>query len=99
MYTLQALWSMAREQLNVVVVVFANRAYKILKAEMTRMGGSRPGGSADAVLTLDRPDLDWVSLARGHGVEAGRAEDMDTFIREFRRGLAASGPYLIELVI
>jgi acetolactate synthase I/II/III large subunit len=99
MYTMQALWTMAREGLDVTVIVFANRAYQILRGELASVGASAPGRRANDMLTLDRPDLDWVALANGHGVEAGRAATLDELAREFRRGLAVTGPYLIELVI
>src|SRR5690606_2833532 len=72
-YTLQALWTMAREGLDVTMVIFANRAYKILLGELANVGAAAPGANARAMLTLDRPDLDWVALAKGYGVEAGRA--------------------------
>jgi len=99
MYTMQALWTMARESLDVTVVVFANRAYQILRGELASVGASAPGRRANDMLTLDRPDLDWLALAKGHGVEAGRATTLEEFAREFRRGLSVTGPYLIELVI
>lgn len=99
MYTVQALWTMARENLNVLVVVFANRAYRILQGELKGVGVTDPGRRALDMLGIDRPDLDWVALARGHGVEAGRATDLDELAREVRRGLAVRGPYLVELVM
>ena len=99
MYTLQALWTMARENLDVTVVVLANRSYQILRGELAAMGAGTPGQRAKDMLTLDRPDLDWVSLAKGHGVEAGRATTLEEFADQFRRGIAHRGPYLIELVI
>jgi len=98
MYTMQALWTMAREGLDVTVVLFANRAYQILKGELAAMGATA-GPRASDMLTLDRPALDWVALARGHGVEAGRATNLEEFAQQFRRGLAVPGPYLIELVM
>jgi acetolactate synthase-1/2/3 large subunit len=98
MYTLQALWTMARENLNVTVIVLANRAYQILRGELQAMGAGTPGQRANDMLTIGRPDLDWVSLAKGHGVEAGRATTLEEFAIELRRGLAVQGPYLIELV-
>ncbi len=98
-YTLQALWTMAREGLDVTVVIFANRAYKILVGELANVGGGVPGANARAMLTLDRPDLDWVALARGYGVEAGRAATLEELAVQFRRGLAVAGPYLIEVVM
>ena len=99
MYTLQSLWTMARENLDVTVLVFANRSYNILKGELANVGAGNPGRKAIDMLTLDRPDLDWLSLARGHGVEAGRATDLDQLGKELKRGLASQGPYLIELVM
>ncbi len=99
MYTLQALWSMARENLDVTVIVFANRSYKILHTELANVGAGTPGRRANDMLTLDRPNLDWVDLAKGFGVEAGRAASLEEFAQQFRRGLARRGPYLVELVI
>jgi acetolactate synthase-1/2/3 large subunit len=98
-YTLQALWTMARESLDVTLVVFANRAYKILLGELANVGAAAPGANALSMLTLDRPDLDWVSLAKGYGVEAGRATTLDELAVQFSRGLARPGPYLVELVM
>ncbi len=99
MYTMQALWTMAREGLDVTVVVFANRAYQILRGELASVGAATTGRRANDMLTLDRPNLDWVALAKGHGVEAGRASNLEEFAQQFRRGLAIPGPYLIELLI
>ena len=99
MYTLQALWTMARESLDVTIVVFANRAYQILRGEFANVGAGAPGQRATDMLTLDRPALDWCALARGHGVEAGQASDLGELARQLRRGLASQGPYLIELVM
>jgi acetolactate synthase-1/2/3 large subunit len=98
MYTLQALWSMAREQLDVTMIIFANRSYNILRGELAAVGAGTPGQRATDMLTLDRPNLDWQSIARGHGVEAGQATTLDELAAQLRRGLASSGPYLIELV-
>jgi acetolactate synthase-1/2/3 large subunit len=99
MYTLQALWTMARESLDVTIVVFANHSYNILRGELANVGAGAPGQRATDMLTLDRPILDWRSLARGQGVEAGQATDLGEFARELRRGLASRGPYLIELLM
>jgi acetolactate synthase-1/2/3 large subunit len=99
MYTLQALWTMARESLDVTIVVFANRAYRILRGEFDHVGAGAPGQRALDMLTLDRPNLDWCALARGHGVESAQAADLGSFARELRRGLASRGPYLIELLV
>jgi acetolactate synthase-1/2/3 large subunit len=99
MYTLQALWTMARENLDVTAIIFANRSYQILRTEFTATGAGTPGERGRDMLTLDRPDLDWVSLARGHGVEAGRAATLEAFAKQLQRAFARRGPYLVELVM
>ena len=99
MYTIQALWTMAREQLDVTVVIMANRAYQILRGEFAGVGAGTPGRRATDMLTLDRPAIDFVSIARGMGVEAARADDLGEFARLFGRAMAQRGPMLIELVI
>jgi acetolactate synthase-1/2/3 large subunit len=96
MYTLQALWTMARESLPVVVVVFANRAYRILQGELQGVGARISGQKATDMLTLDRPDLDWVALARGHGVPAVRVDDAGALVQALQRGFASGVPCLIE---
>jgi acetolactate synthase-1/2/3 large subunit len=99
MYTVQSLWTMAREGLDVTVVVFANRAYRILQGEYAGVGAGTPGPRATDMLSLDRPAIDWLSMARAMGVEAGRATDLGGLARELSHGLASSGPYLIEAVL
>jgi len=99
MYTPQSLWTMAREQLDVTVVVLANRRYRILEIEMTRTGSASIGPHADALMDLHRPELDWVLLAKGMGVEASRAETVEEFRKEFTAAMRGRGPRLIEAVI
>jgi acetolactate synthase-1/2/3 large subunit len=99
MYTVQALWTMAREGLDVTVVIWANRTYQILKGEFDNVGAGRPGQKANDMLEIGRPDLDWVALATGMGVPASRAEDCEAFTRQLQRGLAEAGPHLIEVVL
>ena len=99
MYTLQSLWTMARENLDVTVALFSNRAYAILRKELANVGAAHPGRKADDMLSLGRPDLDWVSLARGMGVPATRVTDMDGFNRHFAEGIATPGPYLVEVAL
>ena len=99
MYTLQALWTMAREQLDVTIVVFANRKYQILRGEFANMGRGVPGPRAEAMLSIGEPALDWRALAGGHGVESARVDTLGTFVRELRRGFDCAGPYLIEVVL
>jgi acetolactate synthase-1/2/3 large subunit len=99
MYTLQALWTAAREGLDITAVVFANRSYQILRGEFAGVGAGAPGRRATDMLTLDRPALDWVALARGMGVPATSASTRADFAEALRRGLALGGPNLIELVL
>lgn len=99
MYTVQALWTMARENLDVTVIVFANRAYRILQGELTNVGVQNPGPRAVDMLSLDRPAVDWTNMAKSLGVESSRATDCEGLIRAIRHGLAVDGPYLIELVL
>ena len=99
MYTLQALWTQAREGLDVTTVLFANRAYASLRHELANVGARNPGRKALDMLDLGRPDLDWVSLARGMGVEAVRATTADALNRAFAAGLEREGPYLVEVVL
>ena len=99
MYTLQSLWTMAREGLKVTTVVFANRTYQILKGELANVGAGNPGRRALDMLEIGRPDLDWVGLARGMGVPAARAETLDELGRLVGAGLASGGPNLVELVV
>jgi acetolactate synthase-1/2/3 large subunit len=99
MYTLQALWSQARAKAKVVTVIWANRAYAILRGELTNVGALNPGRKALDMLSLDEPALDWVKLAGGMGVPARRAETLEEFVAAFRAGLAEDGPFLIEAVV
>jgi acetolactate synthase I/II/III large subunit len=99
MYTLQALWTMAREGLNVKVLILANRSYQILRGEFASVGAGQPGKRATDMLNIDRPALDWVALAQGHGVPAQSVADLETLATAFRRALAGPGPCLIELVL
>ena len=99
MYTVQSLWTMAREGLDITVLVFANRAYRILQGEYAGVGAGTPGPRATDMLSLDRPTIDWVGLARAMGVEAGRATDLGELARELSRGFASRGPYLVEAVL
>ena len=99
MYTVQALWTQARENLDVTTLVFANHSYNILKGELANVGAGNPGPRARDMLTLDRPKLDWIDLAKGMGVEAERVETVDQLCDAFERGLAVEGPYLVEVTV
>ncbi|WP_448206753.1 acetolactate synthase large subunit [Azospirillum sp. sgz302134] len=99
MYTLQALWSQAREKADVVTIVFANRRYGILQWELGNLGFREMGPNARNCTELGRPDLDWVTLARGMGVQGGQATDADSFNRLLKAAFARKGPFLIEAVL
>jgi acetolactate synthase-1/2/3 large subunit len=96
MYTLQALWTMAREGLAVTTVIFANNAYALLKHEYCRLSAD-PAQSVMDQFDLARPDLDWVALAKGMGVPGRRVTDLDEFASALRAGLGSGGPNLIEV--
>src|SRR5437016_57211 len=97
MYTAQALWTMARESLNVTTVVFANRAYAVLKREFSYLGVGNAGPRALDMFEIGRPDLDWVLLAKGMGVPGTRVISLEDFARALREGFEGGGPMLIEV--
>jgi acetolactate synthase-1/2/3 large subunit len=97
MYTPQALWTMAREGLNVTTVVFANRDYTVLKREFSYLAIGNPGPRAAAMFEIGRPDLDWTLLAKGMGVPGYRVNSLDGFGKALRAGLEGEGPTLIEV--
>ena len=97
MYTVQSLWTIAREQLDVTIMVFSNRSYKILRGELTNVGVQNPGPRAVDMLSLNRPDLDWVKMAAGMGVDGCKVNDAKQLAKAFESGLATDTPYLIEV--
>ncbi|MFT3803843.1 MAG: acetolactate synthase large subunit [Burkholderiaceae bacterium] len=99
MYTLQALWTQVRESLDVTTVIFANRSYAILNIEFTRVGVGNPGPKALSMLDLHNPELDWVKLASGMGMEASRATTVEEFASQFASAIKHKGPRLIEVVL
>ena len=99
MYTLQALWTMAREHLNVTTVVFANREYSVLKREFASQGVGTLGPRALDMFEIGRPDLDWTLLAKGMGVPSRKATTVDEFGKALREGFATEGPTLVEVVL
>jgi acetolactate synthase-1/2/3 large subunit len=99
MYTLQALWTQARENLNCLTVILANRSYGTLHLEMKKVGATAPGRNARLMLDIDQPNIDWVHLAKGMGVEAVRVTTIEDFIKIFREGLRVQRPFLIEACI
>ena len=99
LYTPQALWTMARERLDVVVVILANRGYRILEIETRRTGAGEIGPRARDMMDVTRPEVDWVKLSEGFGVAATRAATVDGFARQFRAAILRRGPVLIEAVL
>lgn len=95
-YTLQALWTIAREGLDVTIIIAANHRYGILQTELRRAGADVEGAACARMTRLDSPRIDWVALARGYGVPAERIESSEAFQRALRHGLQSPGPGLIE---
>ena len=99
MYTLQALWSMARERADVTVVLLNNRSYAILNIELDRVGAGPPNDKTLSMLDLSNPDIDFASLAAGMGVQASQARDAAQFQAQFRTAMREPGPHLIEVLL
>ncbi|MBW2181674.1 MAG: acetolactate synthase large subunit [Deltaproteobacteria bacterium] len=99
MYTIQALWTMARENLDVTTIIFSNRSYAILQVEFARVGVKDLGKNANSVMSLNSPDIDFVNLATGMGVKATRSETADEFVEQLSDAMSEKGPRLIEVVL
>jgi acetolactate synthase-1/2/3 large subunit len=99
MFTLQALWTQARERLDVLTIILANRSYAVLRAEIPRVGATVDESFAGTLLDIDRPDIDWVALAQGLGVEAVRVTTAEAFDDVLAASLKQRGPRLIEAVL
>ena len=97
MYTLQSLWTQAREGLNVTTIVFANRIYQILRGEFDGVGAGEPGQRALDMLRIDRPTLDFVALAKGMGVAARAVASADELVAALAEAIPERGPRLIEV--
>jgi acetolactate synthase-1/2/3 large subunit len=97
MYSLQAIWTIAREQLDVTICIWANRSYAILKGEFAGVGADGAGKKAHSMLSLSNPPLDWVKLAEGMGVEGVRVTSAEEFADVFSTAVSQKGPFLIEL--
>ncbi len=97
MYTIQALWTIARENLDITILVFANKTYRILQGELTNVGVANPGPRAVDMLTIGRPELGWCDMAKGMGVEAVSVTGTKELAKALEAGLDSTGPFLIEL--
>lgn len=99
MYTIQALWTMAREKLNVVSIIFNNASYSVLNVELERVGAEKVGAKARSQLDLNGPVLNFAQLAEGMGVHGVRTTTAEEFVRALEHALATPGPHLIEAVV
>ena len=99
MYTIQSLWTQARESLNITNIIFSNKAYAILQVELERVGALETGDRANSMLSLDNPEIDWVSLSQSLGVPAKRTLTVEEFNKALSDGFASEGPSLIEVVV
>jgi acetolactate synthase-1/2/3 large subunit len=99
MYTVQALWSMVREQADVTVVIMNNRSYAILNIELAKAGAGKPSPKTLSMLSLSQPDINWVDIATGMGVSATRATSAEEFHEQFAAAMKQKGPRLIEAMV
>ena len=99
MYTNQALWTIARENLDVCLVIFANHSYAILHGELQNVGAGASGRNASRMLNLDEPVIDWVMLAKSMGIEGASATTTEEFNMLFKSAMSRKGPFLIEAMI
>jgi acetolactate synthase I/II/III large subunit len=97
LYTVQALWTQAREGLNVTTLICSNRRYHIVKMELERAGAASPGPQAESLTDLSRPVIDWLKIARGFGVPGVSVKTAEALAKELRRALGEAGPHLIEM--
>jgi acetolactate synthase I/II/III large subunit len=97
MYTIQSLWTQAREGLNVTTVIFANNSYAILKAEYANMGAGAPGERALSMIDIDKPRIDWLAMAKSMGVPSVAVETAESFYKALVDSTHESGPCLIEV--
>lgn len=99
LFTVQGLWTQARENLNIKTVICSNRKYDILKLEVARSGNTEPGPMTQSLTDLCRPDIGWVDIARGFGIPALSAGTSEDFSRALQAALAEPGPFLVEAVL
>lgn len=99
MYTIQSLWTQAREKSNVTTVLLNNRSYSILNLELSRVGAEDPGPVALSMLDLSNPEMDFVAISEGFGVPGARAATVEEFADAFTHALAEDGPHMIQVDI
>ena len=99
MYTVQALWTMVREDLDVTVLILNNGSYAILNIELARVGVEAPGPTALSLLDLTNPAIQWTDIAKGMGMAAERVDTVDALDRAMAEAMAKKGPRLIEVIL
>jgi acetolactate synthase-1/2/3 large subunit len=99
MYTFQSLWTMARESLDICVMIFSNRSYNILYSQLADVGAAEPGQRAIDMLTLDRPSIDFQGMAKSLGVPGAQAHDLEALTKQLTHAMSQRGPYLIDVVM
>ena len=99
MYTVQALWTMVREDLDVTVLILNNGSYAILNIELARVGVEAPGPTALSLLDLTNPAIQWTDIAKGMGMAAERVDTVDALDRAMAEAMAEKGPRLIEVIL
>ncbi|MGZ5115698.1 MAG: acetolactate synthase large subunit [Burkholderiales bacterium] len=99
MYTFQSLWTMAREGLDICVMIFSNKSYKILYSQLADVGAANPGPRAIDMLTLDRPTIDFPGMAKSLGVPGVQVHDLETLTKQLSYAMSQRGPYLIDVVM
>ena len=99
MYTIQSLWTMAREGLDVCVMIFSNRSYNILYSQLASVGVANPGPRAIDMLTLDRPTIDFMAMAKSLGMPGAQVRDLDELTRQLSNAMSQRGPFLIDVLM
>jgi acetolactate synthase-1/2/3 large subunit len=99
MYTVQALWTMVREDLDVTVLILNNGSYAILNIELARVGVEAPGPTALSLLDLTNPAIQWTDIAKGMGMSAERVDTVEALDQAVAHAMAERGPRLIEVIV
>ncbi len=100
MYTIQSLWTMARENLDVCVMIFSNRSYNILYSQLADVGAANPGPRAIDMLTLDRPTLEFAMMSpRAWACRAAKATNLEELTKQLTYAMSHKGPYLIDVIM
>jgi len=99
MYTIQSLWTIVREQLDITAIIFNNRSYAILNIELQRVGAEKVGPKAKSQLDLSRPEIDFVAIANGMGMPAQKAETANEFNLALKKAFSEPGPHLIDAIV